>query len=151
MWKWLTVALLSMLPVVELRGAVPVGLSMGLPHLPVVIVSILCNLLPTPFVILCIRRVFRWLRTRAAWLERLVSRLERRAQKKADLLYRYELFGLYLLVAIPLPGTGAWTGALLAALLNIRLKAAFPAIAAGVATAGVIMYVFSIGMGAVLT
>ncbi len=150
MRDWLTVAFFAMLPVVELRGAVPIGLGMGLPHIPVLIVSILANMVPVPFIILGIRHVFRWMRSHSARLERLASRLEARAAKKADLIYKYKLFGLYLLVAIPLPGTGAWTGALVAALLDLRLKAALPAILAGVATAGLVMYLLSLGVGAVV-
>lgn len=151
MRRWLTVLFCSMLPVLELRGAVPMGLSLGLPHLPVLIISILGNLIPVPFVILFIRHVFQWIRGHFEWLEHTIARLEARAERKARLLQKYELFGLYLLVAIPLPGTGAWTGSLIAALLNIRLKTAFPTIAAGVATAGLIMYILSLGVGAVLT
>lgn len=150
MWDWLTVALFAMLPVVELRGAVPIGLGLGLEPIPVLIVSILANMVPVPFIILGIRRVFRWMRRHSARLERLVSRLEQRAAKKAQLINRYKLLGLYILVAIPLPGTGAWTGALVAALMNLRLKTAFPTIFAGVATAGGIMYVLSLGVGAVV-
>jgi len=149
-WDWLTVALFAMLPVVELRGAVPIGLGLGLPHIPVLVVSILANMIPVPFIILGIRHVFRWLRRHAPNLERLVSKLEARAAQKADLVRKYELLGLYILVAIPLPGTGAWTGALVAAVLNLRLKTAFPAIFAGVVTAGVVMYLLSLGVGAVV-
>ena len=150
MWDWLTVALFAMLPVVELRGAVPIGLGLGLPHIPVLIVSIVANMIPVPFIILGARRVFRWVRCRSERLEQMVSRPERRAAKKAALVRKYELLGLYVLVAVPLPGTGAWTGALVAAVLNLRLKTAFPAIFAGVVTAGVIMFVLSLGVGAVI-
>ena len=150
MWDWLTVALFAMLPVVELRGAVPIGLGLGLPHIPVLIVSIVANMIPVPFIILGARRVFRWVRCRSERLEQMVSRLERRAAKKAALVRKYELLGLYVLVAVPLPGTGAWTGALVAAVLNLRLKTAFPAIFAGVVTAGVITFVLSLGVGAVI-
>ncbi len=150
MRDWLTVALFAMLPVVELRGAVPIGLSLGLAHIPVLIVSILANMVPVPFIILGIRKVFHWMRRKSAKLEHLVSKLEGRAAKKADLVRKYELLGLYVLVAIPLPGTGAWTGALVAAVMNLRLKAAFPVIFAGVATAAAVMYLLSLGVGAVV-
>lgn len=150
MQQWLTVFFCAMLPVVELRGAVPIGLSMGLPHLPVLVLSVLGNMVPVPFVILCIRRIFVWLRARSPRLEHLVSQLESRAQKKAALIHKYQLFGLFLLVAIPLPGTGAWTGALVAAVLDLRLKHAFPAIFAGVTVAGILMYALSIGVGSVI-
>ena len=150
MWDWLTVVFFAMLPVVELRGAVPIGLGLGLPHIPVLIVSILAYMIPVPFIILGIRHVFRWMRRHSLKLERLVSKLEARAAKKAILVRRYELLGLYILVAIPLPGTGAWTGALVAAVLNLRLKVAFPAVFAGVVTAGLVMYLLSLGVGAVV-
>lgn len=150
MYRWLMVLLMAMLPVVELRGAVPFGLGMGLPHLPVLLVSILGNMIPVPFIILGVRHVFRWLRRHIPWLSRMVDRLEQRAEKKSDMIRKYRLFGLYVLVAIPLPGTGAWTGALVAALLDIRLKTAFPAILGGVATAGGVMYALSLGVGSVI-
>ena len=100
MWDWLTVAFFAMLPVVELRGAVPIGLGLGLPHIPVLIVSILANMIPVPFIILGIRHVFRWMRRHSSKLERLVSKLEARAAKKANLVRRYELLGLYILFTV---------------------------------------------------
>ncbi len=150
MKRWLMVLLMAMLPVVELRGAVPFGLGLGLPHLPVLLVSILGNMIPVPFVILFSRCAFRWMRRHIPCLGRLADRLEARAEKKSGLIRRYRLLGLYLFVAIPLPGTGAWTGALIAALLDIRLLTAFPAILGGVATAGGIMYLLSLGVGNVI-
>ena len=139
---------ISMIPVIELRGAIPIGVGLGEPLHLVVLTAMLGNLLPVPFLILFTRRVFEWLRTKSAWLERLVSRLERKAASKQDLLKRYELLGLCILVAIPLPGTGAWTGALVAAVFNIRLKSAFPAIALGVLIAGIIVSVLTYGVSA---
>ena len=90
--------------------------------------------------------VFEWLRKKSAFLERLVSRLEKKASAKEDLLKKYELLGLCILVAIPLPGTGAWTGSLVAAVFDIRLKHAFPAIALGVLIAAVIVSVVTYGV-----
>ena len=139
---------LSMVPVIELRGAVPLGVSMGLPGWVVLAVSVLGNMVPVPFIILFIRHIFAWMRKKSAFLENLVCRLEKRAHDKAEILYRYEQLGLYILVAVPLPGTGAWTGALIAALLNIRLKVAAPVIFAGVLTAGIVMMIVSYGVGA---
>ena len=138
---------LSMVPVIELRGAVPLGVAMDLPLWMVLAVSVLGNMVPVPFIILFIRYIFAWLRKKSAFFENLVSKLEHRAQEKAKLLYRYELLGLFILVAIPLPGTGAWTGALVAALLDIRVKVAVPVIFAGVLTAGIIMMILSYGLG----
>ena len=137
---------LAMVPVFELRGAIPVGVAAGLPFWIVFITAILGNLLPVPFLILFTRRVFEWLRKKSALLERLVSRLEKKASAKEDLLKKYELLGLCILVAIPLPGTGAWTGSLVAAVFDIRLKHAFPAIALGVLIAAVIVSVVTYGV-----
>lgn len=135
-----------MVPVFELRGAIPVGVAAGLPFWIVFITAILGNLLPVPFLILFTRRVFEWLRKKSALLERLVSRLEKKAAAKEDLLKKYELLGLCILVAIPLPGTGAWTGSLVAAVFDIRMKHAFPAIALGVLIAAVIVSVVTYGV-----
>lgn len=137
---------LAMVPVFELRGAIPVGVAAGLPFWIVFITAILGNLLPVPFLILFTRRVFEWLRKKSAFFERLVSRLEKKASAKEDLLKKYELLGLCILVAIPLPGTGAWTGSLVAAVFDIRLKHAFPAIALGVLIAAVIVSVVTYGV-----
>lgn len=137
---------LAMVPVFELRGAIPVGVAAGLPFWIVFITAILGNLLPVPFLILFTRRAFEWLRKKSAFLERLVSRLEKKAAAKEDLLKKYELLGLCILVAIPLPGTGAWTGSLVAAVFDIRLKHAFPAIALGVLIAAVIVSVVTYGV-----
>lgn len=125
-----------MLPVIELRGAIPLGVSMGLGHVTSLVVSVIGNLLPVPFIILFIRRIFEWLRKKSARLERVVTRLENKAAGKRTLIYKSQIIGLILFVAIPLPGSGAWTGALIATVLGIRLKIAFPAISIGVILAG---------------
>ena len=144
--QFLSVFGLAMIPVFELRGAIPVGVAAGLPFWMVFLTALLGNLLPVPFLILFTRRVFEWLRTKSALLERFVSRLERKAAAKEELLKIYELLGLCILVAIPLPGTGAWTGSLVAAVFDIRLKHAFPAIALGVLIAGIIVSVVTYGV-----
>lgn len=140
------VLVISMAPIIELRGAIPVGLGMGLDFWPVFLAAMVGNLLPVPFLILFTRQVFEWLRKKSALLERLVSKLENKAVSKEELLKKYELLGLCILVAIPLPGTGAWTGALVAAVFDIRLKHAFPAIALGVFIAGVIVSAVTYGV-----
>lgn len=137
---------ISMVPVIELRGAIPAGLALDLPFYAVFVTAFLGNLLPVPFLILFTRRVFEWLRRKSALLERMVQKLERKAKNKEDLIRRYELLGLCILVAIPLPGTGAWTGSLVAAVFDMRLKRAFPVIALGVLIAGVIVSVVSYGV-----
>lgn len=146
MKKILLTALFAMSPVLELRGSIPLGIGMGLPPVTVFLISILCNMVPVPFIIVFIRRIFEWLGKKSPFFGRIVGWIERKAGKKADLVYKYELFGLLLSVAVPLPGTGAWTGALLAALMDIRLKAAVPVIFGGVVIAGIIMTLLSCGV-----
>ncbi len=141
---------ISMIPVVELRGAIPVGIGLGLPAWQVALAAMAGNLLPVPVLILFTRRVFEWLRSMSPKLERLVTRLEKRAASKEHLIRKYELLGLMILVAIPLPGTGAWTGALVAAVFDIRLKRAMPAIILGVVIAGAIVTLLSCGVAAVI-
>ena len=140
---------LAMVPVIELRGAVPVGVSLGLPVWQVLIVSVIGNMIPVPFIMLFIRKIFDWMERQSGWLARKVVWLEKRARAKGEILRKYELLGLYILVAIPLPGTGAWTGALVATIFDLRIKTAFPAILLGVITAGLIMCTVSYGVAAV--
>lgn len=142
----LTVFGFAMVPVFELRGAIPIGVASGLPFWSAFLTAFLGNLLPVPFLILFTRRIFEWLRKKSSFLERLVSRMEKKAASKEELLKKYELLGLCILVAIPLPGTGAWTGSLVAAVFDIRLKHAFPAIALGVLIAGVIVSIVTYGV-----
>lgn len=140
----------SLLPVIELRGAIPVGVSMGLSTITSMIVSVIGNMAPIPFIILFIRRIFEWMRKKSPRLASLAVRLENKAYSKRDILYKGELIGLMIFVAIPLPGTGAWTGALIAAVLNIRLKAAIPAIALGVLIAGVLVSGITYGFASLI-
>ena len=141
--------LVGMTPVLELRGAIPLGVAAGLPPLTACAAAILGNIVPVPFIMLLVRRVFRWLR-RTAFLGPKIDWLERRAHLKGRLVRRYRLPGLILLVAVPLPGTGAWTGALVATLLDIRLRHAFPAIAAGVVIASVLITLLTVGVAGLL-
>ncbi|MBQ4592132.1 MAG: small multi-drug export protein [Clostridia bacterium] len=144
--KYLSVLGMAALPVVELRGAVPYGVALDLPLLSVLTVSVIGNMLPVPFIMLFIRQIFAWMKTKSRRLRALAEKLEARAQAKGDLLVKYETLGLFILVAIPLPGTGAWTGSLIAALFNLRIRHAVPTIFFGVVTAGLIMSVLSYGV-----
>ncbi len=128
-----------MVPVVELRGGIPFGAALGLSRWQALVAGVAGNMLPTPFIVVYIRRIFLWMRGRFPRLRRVVDSLERKASSKGRTVLRYQYLGLFILVAIPLPGTGAWTGALVAAFLNLRLKKALPAILLGVITAGLIM------------
>jgi len=130
---------ISMVPVVELRLGLPYGIALGLPYWLALAAAVVGNLVPVPFIILLIRRIFAWLRRKSEKLDGWIRRLERKALAKGDVVSKYGTIGLCLLVAIPLPGTGAWTGALVAAVLDIRLKRALPAIVLGVLIAAAIM------------
>ena len=143
--KCMMVFAMAMVPVVELRGAIPLGVSMGLPPLAVYVLAVLGNLLPVPFIILLVRRVFDWLRRGRFWGPKITA-MERRAHLKGRMVRKYRLPGLVILVAVPLPATGAWTGALVAALFDIRLRSALPAILLGVLLAGGIMLAVSCGL-----
>ena len=140
--------LMAMVPVVELRGAIPYGVIAGLSVPEAFILAVLGNLAPIPFLVVFTRKVFEWLRTKSEGLDRIVRKLEAKADKNKELVEKYEFFGLMLLVAIPLPGTGAWTGALVAAMMNMRLKRAMPAITVGVIVAGIIVTSLTYGAGA---
>lgn len=142
--------IISMIPVIELRGALPVATANGLAFWIAIPVAIAGNLLPIPFIILFIKKIFAWLRKINAKFDALVTRLEKRADKKKDVVLKYAFWGLVIFVAIPLPGTGAWTGALIAAMLDMKLSKAFPAIALGVLIAGIIVAFVSYGAGALL-
>lgn len=136
---------ISMVPVIELRGAIPIGVSYGLDYWVAVIISIIGNLVPVPFIILFIRKIFELMRKWSPKLNGLVTKLEARAESKSDVVQKYAFWGLFILVAIPLPGTGAWTGALVAAMLDMRLRRAFPAIVLGVLGAATIVTFVTFG------
>lgn len=144
--KLVMTLLLSMVPVIELRGAIPVAVGNGIPLWLAACVSVVGNLLPVPFVIIFARKVFEWIRRHMPKLDGFVTRLEKRAEKKSDVVQKSSFWGLVVLVAIPLPGTGAWTGALIAAMLEMRMRRALPAIVLGVVIAGILISLASLGI-----
>ena len=135
----------AMVPVLELRGAIPVGVAAGLPPAVACAVAIVGNLVPVPFIMLLVRRIFNWLRF-TRFFGPKIEWLERRAHLKGRLVRKYRLPGLIILVGVPLPGTGAWTGALVAALLDIRMRHALPAILLGLIVAGAITTAVTLGV-----
>ncbi len=137
--KTVTTFFVSMIPVIELRGAIPIGVASGLDLWLSAVVSVLGNMLPIPFIIVFIRKIFAWMRSKSEWLSSLVTRFEEKADKHKAAVKRYEFWGLCAFVAIPLPGTGAWTGALIAAMLEMRLKDALPSIFLGVIIAATLI------------
>ncbi len=135
----------AMLPVLEIRGAIPVGVAAGLDPWLAFAVGVIGNMLPIPILILVTRRVINWLKKHGV-LVRFTGWLERKGAEKARTVQQYSFWGLFILVAIPLPGTGAWTGALVASLLDMRLKRALPAITMGVIAAGIIVLLLTYGV-----
>ncbi len=141
--KILMTFLVSMVPFIELRGAIPLAAIHGLDLAVAFPVAILGNVLPVPFIILFIRKIFAWIRRVFPRLNHFVDRLEEKGNSKKNIIEKGVFWGIFLFVAIPLPGTGAWSGSLIAAMLDLRLKRAFPAVALGVITAGIIMATLS--------
>jgi len=137
---------MAMLPIIELRGALPVGLALDLPIPVAFSAAVLGNMIPVPFIILFIHRVFQFLSQHVAFMQKVLERIQQRAMNKREVVDKYELWGLFLLVAIPLPGTGAWMGALIAALLDIRIKRAILPIFLGVCVAGILVLLASLGV-----
>ncbi len=150
--KILTTLFVSMVPVIELRGAIPIGTQGGYELEPYIAipVAIIGNLIPIPFIIIFIKKIFAWMRKTMPKLNGLVTKLEQRALSKKETVEKYAFWGLFIFVAIPLPGTGAWTGALIAAMLDMKLGRALPSIVLGVLTAGVIVTLVTYGVVAIL-
>ena len=137
---------ISMLPVGELRLGLPYGIALGLEYPLALMAALLGNMIPVPFIIVYIKRIFAWMRRHMPRMDALITRLENRANLKGETVEKYGHWGLLLFVAIPLPGTGAWTGALIAALLNIRTSKAVPVILIGVCIAAAIMTLITYGV-----
>lgn len=144
--KAISTFLISMVPVIELRGAIPAGFASGLDIGTATVLSIIGNMIPVPFIILFIRKIFEWMKKKSKKLNKLVAYFENKAQKHRGKVEKYKFWGLLILVAIPLPGTGAWTGALVAAMMEMRLKDAVPAIFLGVVIAGLIVALATAGV-----
>lgn len=144
--KFISTLFLSMLPVVELRLGLPYGIALGLKYPWALAAAVIGNMLPVPFIIVYIQAVFAWIRRHWAALDKLVTRLEKKAHLKGETVKKYGPLGLLIFVAIPLPGTGAWTGALVAALLGMRLRQAVPSILLGVCIAAAIMTMLTFGV-----
>ncbi len=143
--KALAVFVISMLPLVELRGAVPVGTAAGMPWYEVLPIAYIGNIIPIPFVLLFGEKLLDWLGTLKPF-EKFAVRYKAKLENKKSDVTKYEHIGLFLFVAIPVPGTGAWSGALIASLLRMPRWKAFFTIASGVAAAGIIMQLASSGV-----
>lgn len=143
--KELIIFLVSMLPVLELRGGMIAAKLLEVPLLKAFVICYIGNILPIPFILLFIRKIFQFLK-RFSVTRKIVEKLEERSMRQSEKVKRWRNWGLLLFVAVPLPGTGGWTGALIAALLDIRIKTSLPIIALGVLIANLIMTAFSYGL-----
>ena len=144
--KFLSTFFISMAPVVELRLGLPYGIALGLDYPLALTAALVGNMIPVPFIIIYIERIFAWIRRHWARLDSVITKLENRAHLKGEKVKKYGPLGLLIFVAVPLPGTGAWTGALVAALLNMSLKKAVPSILLGVCIAATIMTAITFGI-----
>lgn len=141
--------LVSMVPIIELRGALPIGVGMGLSPLVSAAISVIGNLLPVPFLLWLVPKIFDWLRDKK-YTKKIIAWFEKKAEKNHKTIDKYGWLGLYILVAIPLPGTGAWTGALVSSCFKMKFWPSILAIVAGVITAGAIILGITYGVTAII-
>lgn len=140
-----TVMLTAAIPVIEVRGAIPVGISLGLTPIHSLFLSLIGSMIPVPFILFSIRPIFNYMR-KTNMFKKLVNSLTNRSMAKSGNIQKYGVWGLLVFVAIPLPGTGVWSGSLIAALLDMRFKLAFPAIFVGNIIAGILIMALSQGV-----
>ena len=138
----LIIFFISMLPILELRGGLIAAKLLGVEFVRAFIICYIGNIIPVPFILLFIRKIFQFLRDKKGF-SKIIEKLEIRSMRKSEKVKRWRDWGLLAFVAIPLPGTGGWTGALIAALMDIRIKKSFPIIAIGILIAGIIMSVIT--------
>ena len=143
--KYLVIFIISMIPILELRGGLIAASLLELPMWTSYLICFIGNVIPIPFILWLINPMFRWM-SKKKKLGKIVKWCENKANSKKEQIERLEYIGLYLFVAIPLPGTGAWTGCLIAALLNLNKKKSLIAAILGVITAGLIMLLVSYGI-----
>ncbi len=144
--KYLVMFIISLMPILELRGGLIAAALMDAPMVPSFLVCFLGNIIPIPFILWFITKIFDFLKKRGKTLGKIVLKIEKKADSKKEQIERLKYLGLVLFVGIPLPGTGAWTGCLIAALLGMDKKKSCLAAILGVVMAGVIMLVFSYGI-----
>ncbi len=144
--KFISTFFISMLPIVELRAGLPYGIALGLDYPLALCAAIVGNMIPVPFIVVYIRKIFVLLRKHMPKMDSFITKLENKAHLKGDTVRKYGPIALFCFVAIPLPGTGAWTGALIAALMDLRLKSSVPCIFLGVLTAAAIMTAITFGV-----
>ena len=139
------VFIISMITILELRGGLLAASLLKISAAKALPICIVGNIIPIPFILLFIRQIFKWMK-KTKLFRGLIIKMENRAMGKSDQIKRYEFLGLLLFVGIPLPGTGAWTGALIASLLEVDIKKSSIAILCGLFMASAIMYIVSYGI-----
>ncbi|MBD9218791.1 MAG: small multi-drug export protein [Clostridiales bacterium] len=143
------VFIVSLLPILELRGGILVGFLLGMDLLPSFIIAFIGNIIPVPFILMFIKFIFKKLKKTR--MKGFIEKIENKAMSKSNQIQKYAYLGLFLFVGIPLPGTGAWTGSLIAALLEMDNKKSFGIIVLGVIMAGIIISILSYGvLGSIL-
>ncbi|WP_308780565.1 small multi-drug export protein [uncultured Clostridium sp.] len=143
--KEMVAFIISMVPILELRGGLIAASLLGIGVVKAIVICILGNIVPIPFILFFITPIFNWMK-KTSLLRPMVEKLESKSMAKSDQIQKYEFWGLALFVGIPLPGTGAWTGALIAALLGIEIKKASLSIFIGLIIATIIMTIISYGI-----
>ena len=143
--KELIVFIIAMIPILELRGGMLAASFFHIDMLKGILLCVIGNIIPVPFILLLITPIFRWLK-KTKLFRPLVEKLEKKAMSKKDTIEKYQFWGLVIFVGIPLPGTGAWTGSLIAAMLEIKFRKAFPAVLLGIFIAIIIMTFISYGL-----
>ena len=143
--KELSVLILSMVPISELRGSIPYGISLGLSPYNALIISVIGNIIPVPFLLKLYRPIIRWI-ARSTFLRKPASMIVNKVDRSSQKVRKYELWGLFLLVAIPLPTTGVWTASAVASFLKLNYRKSILFISLGVIAAGLIVFSISVGI-----
>ena len=145
--KEILVFIISLLPILELRGGLIAATLLNVEPVVAYIISIIGNILPVPFILLFIKKIIDWMgKSKIKFLKKIVNFLHKKVEKNKDSIEKYGYLGLFLFVGVPLPGTGAWTGCLVAALLDMDRKKSFMCVLCGILMASVIMMIISYGM-----
>jgi len=142
----------SLFPIVGLQASLPYSIVvLGLHPLLALTICVIGNIVPVPFIVLFIRKVIDWMKKQSQTFQRLADKLEAKGSKNIEKIQKYQMFGLYLLVSTPIPGSGAWGGSLAAALLNMRLRRVMPIMCLGILTAGIFVLVITLGVTAMFS
>ena len=146
-WKEILVFIISLMPILELRGGIIAARLLGLSALPGYLISIIGNVIPVPFILLLITKILAWMKnSKISFFNKIANWLDEKVEKHKGQIEKYGYWGVVIFVGIPLPGTGAWTGSLIASVLNMDKKKTFFAVLVGIAIASIIMMTLSYGI-----